>query len=475
VGRALFARKPLERILQEGSEGRGGMKRSLGPWELLALGIGAIIGGGIFVLTGVAARDAGPSVILSFILAGLACAFAALCYSELASMIPVAGSAYVYAYASMGELFAWIIGWDLILEYSLAASMVASGWSKYAVGILQSAGIKLPVWLADDPWSVDGGFIDLPALLLVMAMTAIVVAGIQGSMRLTQALVLIKLTVIVAVVVVGSFYIDPSNWRPFMPSGVRGMLAAAALVFVAYLGFDAVSTTAEEARNPQKDLPRGILGSLIVCTILYAGVSLVLTGVVPYTRIDTGEPIAAAFQSLGLRVFSSLIAAGAVAGLTSVLAASLIAQPRVLLAMARDGLLPRWSARIHPRFGTPVYTTAGTGILVGLAAAFVPIEELARLESIGTLFAFILVCSAVLVLRRVLPDVRRGYTVPLVPLTPVLGIVICLGLMLSLPAMAWLRLFAWMGIGLVIYFFYGRKNSLNRGDEPRPATPATEA
>ncbi|MBP7865489.1 MAG: amino acid permease [Acidobacteria bacterium] len=464
----LFARKPLALILADTEEQHGGMQRRLGRFDLLAIGIGAIIGAGIFVLSGVAARDAGPSVVLSFVLAGLACAFAALCYSELAAFIPVAGSAYTYTYASLGELVAWVIGWDLVLEYGIGAAMVASGWSKYALGVLESMGIRFPVWLANDPWSVAGGFIDLPALLLVMGLTGLVLVGIRESARLTRALVVVKVTVVLAVIVVGAFYVNPAHWNPFMPFGAAGTLGAAALVFVAYLGFDVVCTTAEEVKDPQRNLPVGIIGSLVICSVLYIGVSVVLTGMVPYTEIQPGEPIAQAFQSVGLRFFSAIIAAGAIAGLTSVLVANLIAQPRVLLAMSRDGLLPRWASRIHPRFGTPTATTLVSGTLMGLAAAFVPIEQLAHMESIGTLFAFILVCAGVFILRRTDPDAPRPYRVPFFPFTPVAGVLICLVLMFSLSRESWLRLLVWFVIGLVLYLAYGRRHSRVRTLGPPP-------
>lgn len=475
----LFARKPLASILAESEDPHGGLQRRLGRFDLLAIGIGAIIGAGIFVLSGVAARDAGPSVVLSFVLAGLACTFAALCYAELATFIPVAGSAYTYTYASLGELVAWVIGWDLILEYGIGAAMVASGWSRYALGVLESVGIRFPVWLANDPWSAEGGFIDLPALLLVMGLTGLVLVGIRESARLTRALVAVKVAVVLAVIVVGAFYVDPAHWNPFMPFGAAGTLGAAALVFVAYLGFDVVCTTAEEVKDPQRNLPVGIIGSLVICSVLYIGVSLVLTGMVPYSEIQPGEPIAQAFQSVGLRFLSALIAAGAIAGLTSVLVANLIAQPRVLLAMSRDGLLPRWASRIHPRFGTPTATTLASGTLMGLAAAFIPIEQLAHMESIGTLFAFILVCAGVFILRRTDPDAPRPYRVPFFPFTPLAGVLICLVLMFSLSRESWLRLLVWFVIGLAVYLGYGRRHSRVRalaceGTPPQPeVSPAS--
>lgn len=458
VQHSIFARKPMTRVLEEGAEMGGGLRRVLGATDLLAIGIGAIIGAGIFVLSGVGAREAGPAVILSFLLAGVACTFAALCYSELAALIPVAGSAYTYSYAALGEIVAWVIGWDLILEYIVGASTVASGWSGYAVLLLESAGIHLPIWLTSDPFT-PGGLIDLPAALIVALITVVVLMGIQKGSRLTRALVAIKLAVVAIVVAVGFFYVNPSNWQPFLPNGPSSVITAAGVIFFAYIGFDVVSTTAEEAHNPQKDLPFGIIGSLTICTILYIAIGAVLTGMVPFSEIDLASPVASAFQRAGLQLVSAIISAGAIAGLTSVIATLMIGQPRIFMAMARDGLLPPWAARIHPRFGTPVVTTVATGLAVGLASAFLPIEKLAHMTSIGTLMAFVLVCGGVLVLRWRQPKLCRPFKCPGVPWVPMLGMIICLGLMLSLPQETWLRLIVWMAIGFVIYFGYSRRHS----------------
>ncbi len=458
IQHSIFARKPMTRVLDEGAEMGGGLRRMLGPTDLLAIGIGAIIGAGIFVLSGVGAREAGPAVILSFLLAGVACTFAALCYSELAALIPVAGSAYTYSYATLGEIVAWIIGWDLILEYIVGASTVASGWSGYAVLLMKSAGIHLPIWLTADPFT-PGGLIDLPAALIVALITAVVLMGIQKGTRLTRALVAIKLAVVIIVIAVGFFYINPSNWQPFLPNGPLSVITAAGVIFFAYIGFDVVSTTAEEAHNPQKDLPFGIIGSLAICTILYIAIGTVLTGMIPFSEIDLESPVASAFQRTGLQLVSAIISAGVIAGLTSVIATLMIGQPRIFMAMARDGLLPSWAARIHPRFGTPIVTTIATGVAVGLASAFLPIEKLAHMTSIGTLMAFVLVCGGVLILRWRQPKLCRPFKCPGVPWVPLLGMIICFGLMLSLPAETWLRLIIWMAIGLVIYFGYSRRHS----------------
>lgn len=458
VQHSIFARKPMTRVLEEGAEMGGGLHRTLGPTDLLAIGIGAIIGAGIFILSGIGAQEAGPAVILSFLLAGVACTFAALCYSELAALIPVAGSAYTYSYATLGEIVAWIIGWDLILEYIVGASTVASGWSGYAVLLLESAGIHLPLWLTSDPFT-PGGLIDLPAALIVALITAVVLMGIQEGTRLTKVLVALKLAVVIVVIAVGFFYINPANWQPFLPNGPLSVVAAAGVIFFAYVGFDVVSTTAEEARSPQKDLPIGIIGSLAVCTILYIAVGAVLTGMVPFSEIDLASPVTSAFQRTGLQLVSVIISAGVIVGLTSVIATLMIGQPRIFMAMARDGLLPPWAARIHPRFGTPIVTTIATGISVGLASAFLPIEKLAHMTSIGTLMAFVLVCGGVLVLRWRQPKLCRPFRCPGVPWVPLLGMTICFGLMLGLPQETWLRLIIWMTIGLVIYFGYSRRHS----------------
>ncbi len=447
-------------LLEDAAFHEGGLKRALGALDLTALGIGAIIGAGIFVLTGVAAaRLAGPAVTASFVVSGFACAMAALCYAEFAAMIPVAGSAYSYSYATMGELVGWIIGWDLILEYAVAAAAVAVGWSGYLRVILSGIGIHLPVALTHAPGSAPGAIINLPALLIVLIMSAILVVGISESARLNSIIVAIKLTAVAIVIVVGVFYVRPGNWSPFLPFGFHGIMKGAALIFFAYIGFDAVSTAAEEVVDPQRNLPLGIMGSLLVCTILYILVAAVLTGMTPYKTIDVNAPLASAFVNRGLNVVSAIISLGAVAGLTSVQLVLLLGQSRIFFAMSRDGLLPPVFSRVHPRFRTPYIPTIFTGIAVGITAAFLPIEEIAELTNIGTLFAFVLVCIGVWILRRADPDRKRPFRVPLVPLVPILGVIFCGYLMAVLPGLTWIRFFVWLALGLVIYFVYGRWHS----------------
>jgi APA family basic amino acid/polyamine antiporter len=456
----LFHRKPVAMLLEDAAFHEGGLKRALGALDLTALGIGAIIGAGIFVLTGVAAAKlAGPAVTLSFVVSGFACAMAALCYAEFASMIPVAGSAYSYSYATMGELVGWIIGWDLILEYAVGAAAVAVGWSGYLRVILSGVGIHLPVELANAPGSVPGAMINLPALLIVLVITAILVVGISESARVNSIIVAIKLTAVAIVIVVGAFFIRPANWSPFVPFGWHGIMKGAAVIFFAYIGFDAVSTAAEEVVEPQRNLPLGIIGSLLVCTVLYILVAAVLTGMTRYKTIDINAPLASAFVNQGLNFVSAIVSLGAVAGLTSVLLVLLLGQSRIFFAISRDGLLPPAFSRIHPRFRTPYIPTILTGIAVGLTAAFLPIQEIAELTNIGTLFAFVLVCIGVWILRHADPERRRPFKTPLVPLVPILGVLFCGFLMLSLPLVTWMRFVVWLALGLVIYFTYGRWHS----------------
>ncbi len=488
--RSLFTRKPLDVLLAE-LQGEDRLHRVLGPVQLTALGVGAIIGAGIFVTTGAIAKEvAGPALMLSYVVAGLACVFAALCYSEFASMVPVAGSAYTYAYATLGELFAWIIGWDLVLEYAVGAATVANGWSGYFQSALGSFGITLPTAINGPVVNYDpelgrlvatGSIINLPALLIVAVVTVILIVGIRESAGLNAVMVGIKVVAIIFVIGVGAFYVNPDNWKPFAPYGLSGlslfghtlvgqtdpggrplgMLAGAALAFFAYIGFDSVSTHAEEAKNPQRDVPIGIITSLTLCTVLYLAVVAVLTGMVPYNELDIQAPVADAFERVGLGWAHFLLAIAGVAGITSVLLVMMLSQPRVLLAMARDGLLPQgFFGDIHPRFRTPVKSTVATGLFVGTLAAFLPIQVLLSLVSMGTLLAFVIVCAAVLIMRRTHPDIERPFRAPLVPLVPILGIVACLILMFSLPAENWLRLVVWLAIGMVIYFGWGRRHSL---------------
>jgi len=455
----LFSRKPAAMIVADCVDTGSGLKRALRAWDLTALGIGAIIGAGIFVLTGVGARYAGPSLILSFVVSGFACAMAALCYAEFAAMIPIAGSAYSYSYATMGELVAWIIGWDLVLEYAVGAAAVAAGWSGYLRVMLDGLGIHLPLVLTHAPGSYPGAIINLPALVIVLLISAVLYVGISESARLNSAIVAIKLVVVAVVIAVGVFFVKPANWSPFAPFGWSGTMKSAAVIFFAYIGFDAVSTAAEEVVDPKRDLPLGILGSLFICTLLYILVTAVLTGMVPYQVIDMSAPLASAFAARGLNAISGLISLGAVAGLTSVLLVLLLGQSRIFFAMSRDGLLPAAFSRVHPRFRTPYVPTILTGIAVAIAASLLPIEEIAELANIGTLFAFVLVCLGVWILRVAEPEMRRPFTTPLVPLVPILGIVCCGYLMSRLPSLTWIRFFGWLAVGLIIYFSYGRFHS----------------
>jgi APA family basic amino acid/polyamine antiporter len=486
----LFKRKPLS-LLHEEMQSDNRLKRILGPWSLTSLGIGCIIGAGIFVVTGYAVHyKAGPALLISFIVAGLACIFSALCYAEFASMAPVAGSAYTYAYATLGELLAWIIGWDLVLEYTVASASVAHGWSKYFQNFISIFHIHVPLAISTAPFDFDpakgvfiptGSVIDLPALIIVAIVTIVLVIGIRESSRFNNVMVAIKIAVVLLVIAAGAFFIKSANWHPFAPFGWAGlslfgktlwgqtgvdgspvgMMAGAAMIFFAYIGFDSVSTHAEEARNPQRDVPIGIIASLIICTILYIAVTIVLTGMVPYDQIDTDAPIAAAFQKVGLGWGQFVISLGAVAGITSVLLVLMLSQPRVLLAMARDGLLPEsFFGNIHPRFRTPWKSTILTGLAVGTLASLIPLGVLAELVNIGTLLAFVIVCLSVLIMRYHNPQALRPFRCPWVPLIPILGVILCLFLMFSLPSANWLRLAIWMVIGILIYFFYGRRHSV---------------
>ena len=467
--RQAWERKSIEVLLAE-MAGEHRLRRCLGPVSLTALGVGAIIGAGIFVLTGLAARDyAGPGLMLSFTFAGIGCALAALCYAEFASSVPVAGSAYTYAYATLGELLAFLIGWDLVLEYAVASSTVAHGWSHYLDTFLNLFGVAIPAaWLntpfdydvASGTWIITGAWFNLPAVLVVLAITVVLIVGIRESARFNAAMVILKVAVVLFVIAVGATYVDPANWSPFLPFGVGGVLQGAAYVFFAYIGFDAVSTHAEEAINPQRDIPIGILGSLGLCTILYILVAAVLTGMVPFPSIDIHAPVAEAFAHHGMKVAVLFISTGALVGITSVLLVLMLSGSRVILAMARDGLLSRsFFGAIHPRFLTPHKATVVLGLAVATLAALFPLKLLADLVNIGTLLAFVVVCASVIIMRRSHPDLPRPFRTPLVPLVPILGIVINLAMMLALGWHNWLRLFVWLLIGLVIYFTYGRHRS----------------
>lgn len=436
-----------------------GLRRCLGAWDLTLLGIGAIIGAGIFVLTGIAAAThAGPGIVLSFVVAGLACAFAALAYAELAASIGGCGSAYGYAYAGLGEIVAWIIGWDLILEYGVATAAVAIGWSGYFNNALAAMGLTLPDVLLKAP--SDGGLVNLPAAAIVLVLAVLLAIGIRQSARFNAAMVLIKLAAIGTFIAVAAFNVNPANWTPFLPFGWGGVISGAALIFFAYIGFDAVSTAAEEAVNPPHDLPIGILASLVACTGIYILVAGLLTGIVPYTTLNVASPVADALLRLGHQSAAAFIAAGAIAGLTTVMLVLYYGLTRVFLAMSRDGLLPPVFSAIHRRTHTPVRVILASGVLIAAIAGFTPIGDVAELVNIGTLAAFVLVCGGVIVLRYTKPDLPRPFKTPFSPLVPLLGIAFCVYLMISLPAITWERFAIWLALGMAVYFGYSRKRSV---------------
>ncbi|HZR28073.1 MAG TPA: amino acid permease [Terriglobales bacterium] len=518
----LLAKKTIEQILSEcGESGTHSLKRTLGAFQLTALGVGAVIGAGIFVLSGLGAHYAGPGLMLSFVVSGMGCAFAALCYAEFAAMIPLAGSAYTYAYATLGEIFAWIIGWDLTLEYAMGASTVSSGWSNHFVELLQIFHIKMPLWLAYDHWTALGtaeklvarqmaqasdpslvvgtqGFLDkvdailsahspelvqrghellgapqlfgheigfnLPAFVIALVITAILVIGIRESARFNAAIVVTKVAVVLFVIGLGFRYVNASNWgsdwHSFAPFGFSGIGAGAAYIFFAYIGFDAVSTAAQETKNPQRDLPIGIIVSLLVCTILYILVASVLTGMVPWRDVNIEAPIARAFLDRGLTGASHIITLGALAGLTSVMLVMLLGQTRVLYSMANDGLLPKkFFADVHPKFRTPWKNTILVGFLAAIVGSVTPIDDIGKMVNIGTLLAFVIVCIAVMILRRTNPGQPRPFRTPWVPFVPILGIIFNGYMMYKLGWVNWARLFIWLAIGMVIYFTYSRHNS----------------
>jgi len=486
----LFATKPIATLRAEAeATGAHALVRALGPLNLVTLGIGAVIGAGIFVITGqVAALYAGPAVPLSMIVVGVACACAGLCYAEMASAVPVAGSAYTYAYATMGEFAAWIIGWDLVLEYAAGAATVGVGWSAHFVSLLGLFGVQIPASLTAPPtqWctaaqaaahvagcahpalNLTGAVINLPAVLIVALMSAVLVIGIRESARVNSVIVILKVAIVLLVVLVSLSHIDRANWTPFIPPntgewgtyGWSGVLRGAGLVFFAYIGFDTVSTAAQESKNPQRDMPIGILGSLAVCTLLYVVVSAVLVGVVPYGDLNIAAPMAYAMERIGAPWWIRVaIDVGAVLGIGSVILVMLLGQSRVFYSMSRDGLLGPWAGKVHPRFRTPYLSTIYTGIAVCLATGILPLQLLGTWVNIGTLLAFMLVCGGVWILRSKRPDLHRPFRTPWVPVVPILGILCCFGLMLTLPADTWIRLAAWLAIGLAIYWSYGRKHS----------------
>jgi basic amino acid/polyamine antiporter, APA family len=467
----LFTRKSIDELTAESHSDT--LRRTLGPFSLTTLGVGAIIGAGIFVITGTAAAQfAGPALVISMIFAAIGCAFAGLCYAEFASMIPVAGSAYTYAYATLGELFAWIIGWDLVLEYALGASTIAVGWAGNFISILQDMGIQFPPALSGPPGSLvalqDGstvtGIFNLPAAVIVLLVSAILVVGIRESAGFNSVIVVVKVVVLLLFIGFGVKYVNTANWHPFVPPntgsfgsfGWSGVLRGAGVIFFAFIGFDAVSTAAQEAKNPQRDMPRGILISLVVCTVRYIAVALVLTGIVHYDKLNVPAPIALGVDSTGLTWLRPIIKLGAIAGLSSTMLVMLLGQPRIFYSMSRDGLLPPLFGKVHPRFKTPYVTTIVTGVVVALVAGLFPIATLTQLTSMGTLLAFVMVSLGVLVLRRVNPSAARPFKTPGMPYVPILGALICLAQMAGLPLTTWIRLVVWLAVGLAIYFFYGR-------------------
>ena len=452
----LNRKKPIDGVIPNGEHG---LARSLSGLDLTLLGIGAVIGAGIFVLTGIAAATkAGPALSLSFVVGGLACLFAALVYAEFASTVPVAGSAYTYTYVALGEFPAWIIGWDLILEYALACAVVAIGWSGYFLRLLDGLGIHLPEELTRGPF--QGGIINLPATAVMLLISTVLALGVRQTSLVNTMIVITKLTVIGIFLYAAVPHVEAGNWHPFMPFGWSGVMAGAGLIFFAYIGFDAVSTAAEEARNPQRDMPIGIIGSLAICTIIYIAVTVVLTGIAPYASLNVSDPIAFALVHAGERFAAAVIAVGAVAGLTSVLLVMMYGQTRLFYAMSHDGLLPPVFSALHPRFRTPARTTLGTGVVIALAAGLLPIRQVAELVNVGTLAAFVVVSVAVLYLRRAQPDLHRPFRTPFMPWTPILAIITCVYLIASLDGVTQLRFVIWMLVGMVVYFLYARGHSL---------------
>jgi basic amino acid/polyamine antiporter, APA family len=463
----LFRKKSITAMLKESEKKGAALKKDLGAFDLTMLGIGAIIGTGIFVLTGVAASThAGPALIISFILSGLACVFAALCYAEFASTVPVSGSAYTYSYATFGELIAWVLGWDLILEYGVASSAVASGWSGYFQGLIGGFGIQLPKALTSAYNPAEGTFIDLPAILIVLLISVLLTQGVKKSAKFNTIMVIIKIAVVLLFIAVGVWYVEPANWTPFMPFGFDGVAVGAATVFFAYIGFDAVSTAAEEVKNPKRDMPIGIISSLAVCTVLYIVVSAILTGIVPYTELNVKNPVAFALNYINQDWVAGFISLGAITGITTVLLVMLYGQTRLFYAISRDGLLPKVFSRVNEKTQTPMVNTWVVATMVAFFAGVIPLGKLAELTNIGTLFAFIVVSLGVLVLRKTQPNLKRAFKVPFVPVIPILAILFCGYLALQLPRTTWTTFAIWIAIGLVVYFLYGRRHSkLNNLEE----------
>ncbi|MCY8918385.1 amino acid permease [Bacillus atrophaeus] len=455
---SLFRKKPLDTLLAQSQT--KSLSRSLSAFDLVLLGIGCVIGTGIFVITGtVAATGAGPALILSFILAGLACALAAFCYAEFSSSIPVSGSVYTYSYATLGELLAFLIGWDLMLEYVIALAAVATGWSSYFQSLLAGFHLHIPAALTGAPGSSPGAVFNLPAAVIILIITAIVGRGVKESTRFNNVIVLMKIAIILLFIIVGIGYVKPDNWSPFMPFGINGVIASAATVFFAYLGFDAVSNASEEVKNPQKNMPIGIIGALAICTILYIAVSLVLTGMMPYTQLNVGDPVSFALKFVGQDQLAGIISVGAIVGITTVMLALLYAQVRLTFAMSRDGLLPALFAKVHPTFKTPFQNTWLTGIVAAGIAGFINLGTLAHLVNMGTLAAFTVISIAVIVLRKKHPDITASFRVPFVPVVPIISAGLCLYLASSLPGVTWLSFVIWIAVGAVVYFLYSKKHS----------------
>lgn len=457
----LFRKKPLSAPI---STEANSLSKTLGAFDLMTLGVGAIIGTGIFVMTGVAAAEhAGPGLVLSFVLAGFACVLSALCYSEFASTLPVSGSAYAYSYVAFGELLAWILGWDLVLEYGVAAAAVSSGWSGYFQGLLDGFGLHLPTALSGAYNADKGTIINLPAVIIILLISYLLTRGIKETARFNAIMVVIKLSVVLLFIVTGVFYVKPENWTPFMPFGFHGVVNGAATVFFAYIGFDAISTAAEEVKRPQRDLPIGIISSLAICTVLYIAVSLVLTGIVPYQFLNVSDPVSFALRYVDQNMIAGLISVGAIAGMTTVLLVLLFGQSRLLFAISRDGLLPQALSKISAKTHTPVRSTWMVGGIIALLTGFVPLDRLANLTSIGTLFAFLVVSLGIIALRYTHPNLKRGFTVPWVPFIPLLSAAACGYLMYNLGSETWTGFFIWLFIGLLIYALYGyRSSKLNK-------------
>lgn len=455
----LFRKKSMDYMLKQ-ARGKKSLQKALGPFDLTMLGVGAVIGTGIFVLTGiVAAQAAGPAIILSFIFSGIACALTALCYAEFASMIPASGSAYTYSYATFGELFAWVLGWDLILEYGLACSVVASGWSAYFQDLVRGFGIHLPQALSGAYNPAKGSYIDLMAVVVVSFLSAVLLTGVKESSKINNVMVCIKIGVILLFLAVGIFYVKPENWTPFMPYGFSGIIKGAATAFLAYIGFDAVSSAAEEVRNPQRDMPIGIISSLAICIVLYVAVSAVLTGMIPYAKLNVGDPVAFALRVVHQNWVAGFVSLGAILGITTVLFVMMYGQTRLFFAISRDGLLPKSISKLTEKTKTPTRSIILTWLMATVFSAVVPLNQLAELTNIGTLFAFIVVSISVIVLRKTRPDIPRSFKTPFVPVIPVLAVAACGYLMVHLSKVTWIGFLIWFIIGLAIYFGYGYRHS----------------